>query len=93
MAFGDRTAEFASVAQTLRNKGLKPLSKRKDTVYTARMNINRLAAEIGKDTHATSRKLEVLTRRTRAETGLLCRRRSQFWQVAPFGLQLFSIGS
>lgn len=62
MTFGDRTSEFASVAQTLRNKGLKPLAKRKETVYSARMNINRLAAEIGKDTHATARKLEVLTR-------------------------------
>lgn len=64
MVFGDRTSEFVTIAQSLRNKGLKPVAKRKETVYTARMKINQLAAEIGKDTHATAQKLSVLTRRT-----------------------------
>lgn len=63
-AFGDRTSEFAAVAQALRSKGLKPLKHRKENVYTARMETNRLAAEISKDTHATAQKLEVLTKRT-----------------------------
>lgn len=64
LAFGDRTAEFASVAQSLRNQGVKPVSKRKENAYTARMNVNRLSSEIGKDTHATAQKLAVLTKRT-----------------------------
>jgi non-ribosomal peptide synthetase component E (peptide arylation enzyme) len=64
MVFGDRTAEFASVAQALRNQGLKPQTRRKDNMYTARMNINKLSSEIGKDTHATAQKLAVLTRCT-----------------------------
>ena len=64
MTFGDRTAEFASVAQALRNKGLVPKTKRKETIYTSRKQINQLASEIGKDTHATAQKLAVLTKRT-----------------------------
>lgn len=68
MTFGDRTAEFAAVAQALRNKGLKPVTKRKDTLYTSRMQINQLASEIGKDTHATSQKLAVLTKCTHWRT-------------------------
>jgi syntaxin 5 len=62
IAFGDRTGEFASIAQTLRNTGLKPATKRKENHFTARMNINRLSSEIGKDTHATAQKLAVLTK-------------------------------
>lgn len=64
MTFGDRTSEFSLVAQALRNNGLKPTTRRRETIYTARMNINKLASEIGKDTHATAQKLQVLTRRT-----------------------------
>jgi len=66
MTFGDRTTEFAAIAQALRNKGMKPAVRRKENIYTMRMNLNRLANEIGKDTHATAQKLAVLTRCTSA---------------------------
>ena len=62
--FGERTSEFGAIAQALRSRGLKPLKHRKENVYTARMEVNRLAGEISKDTNATAQKLHVLTTRT-----------------------------
>lgn len=62
--FGDRTLEFSQMARSFRNQTPQPqIKKRRNPNIAAKINLNSLAAEIGKDTHATAQKLKELTRR------------------------------
>mmetsp|Transcript_6360 Transcript_6360/g.6909 ORF Transcript_6360/g.6909 Transcript_6360/m.6909 type:complete len:289 (+) Transcript_6360:55-921(+) len=70
MPFKNRTLEFSSLAEGLRER--KEMGKRKDVkkrlpLHTT-VSINRLASEIGRETHKTMQKLKDLTKLARSKS-------------------------
>lgn len=65
MTFGDRTSEFAGVAQQLKSREAIVVRPRvKETKAQQKISVNRAASEISHDTYEVAQKLKELMKRT-----------------------------
>lgn len=64
MTFGDRTAEFVAVAESLRARPGVHVTPRMRQPFAAKVSINKAASEIGRETYETAEKLKELTKCT-----------------------------
>jgi hypothetical protein len=65
MTFGDRTSEFAAVAQQLRQKDAVVVRPRvKESKAAQKISVNRAASEISHDTYEVAQKLKELMKCT-----------------------------
>jgi hypothetical protein len=64
MTFGDRTAEFAAVAASLRQRpDVRVQPRHRNNALSTKLSLSKAASEIGRETHETTQKLKELTKR------------------------------
>jgi len=70
MIFGDRTAEFTAVAQSLKNRADVHVRPRSNNPIQHKISLNKAASEIGRMIQECAEKLKELTRRMLSKVSL-----------------------